>query len=385
MPPGIIDFAGRISHNHWYLFGPEKRTDLEVLNRELREAQQGIQRAGDEAARRIAADRAGSAAARLLDQTKQCPRLIGVDLTGARPVLTPGGPVDLPGDTGALLFEIKSGGEGLQYSTSWGDFALPPGESSLITVDAAPSGTTYAVAGLEHVPIARTTVLVEFRRPGRSPVRLPLDVRVPATGRLKLTVLSDDTGQPTPAMVRLMWRTDGLQRQPANGIEFAPQFDKQGTPSGARAANLPGPLNAHFWCVPAPFDMTLAPGVWQIGVRRGVEHEVVFEDVTIKSGEAVERTLRPRRWVDMRQRGWWSGDDHVHGRILSDDDARHLMAWIQAEDIHLANVVKMGDIYRTYFEQRGFGPGYRVSDGEYVLTPGQECPRTHDQIATRWR
>ena len=30
------------------------------------------------------------------------------------------------------------------------------------------------------------------------------------------------------------------------------------------------------------------------------------------------------------------------------------------EDIHLANVVKMGDIYRTYFEQRGFGRDYRV-------------------------
>jgi hypothetical protein len=53
---------------------------------------------------------------------------------------------------------------------------------------------------------------------------------------------------------------------------------------------------------------------------------------------------------------------------------------VQAEDIHLANVVKMGDIYRTYFEQRGFGPNYRFADGEFVLVPGQECPRTHDQI-----
>jgi hypothetical protein len=168
---------------------------------------------------------------------------------------------------------------------------------------------------------------------------------------------------------------------PPGVVEFATQFDKQGTPSGARAANLPGPLNAHFWCVPGPFDMTLAPGVWQIGVRRGVEHEVLFEDVTIRSGETVEKTLRPRRWVDMRRRGWWSGDDHVHCRILSDEDARHLMAWVQAEDIHLANVVRMGDIYRTYFEQRGFGPSHRVADGEYVLAPGQECPRTHDQIS----
>jgi hypothetical protein len=42
--------------------------------------------------------------------------------------------------------------------------------------------------------------------------------------------------------------------------------------------------------------------------------------------------------------------------------------------------VKIGDIYHTYFEQRGFGPRYRAVDGEFVPAPGQECPRTHDQI-----
>ncbi len=65
---------------------------------------------------------------------------------------------------------------------------------------------------------------------------------------------------------------------------------------------------------------------------------------------------------------------------FSDEDAHRLMAWVKAEDIHLANVVKMGDIYRTFFEQRGFGPNYRVVDGDIVLVPGQECPRTHEQI-----
>jgi hypothetical protein len=214
------------------------------------------------------------------------------------------------------------------------DLSRPPGESSLVTLEAAPQGTIYAVAGLERIPFGRTTLGIEFRRAG----------------------------------------------QPANGIEFASQFDKQGQASGARNANLPSPPNESFWCMPRPCDMAVAPGTWQIGVRRGFEHEVMFEEVTIRPGETVERQLRPNRWVDMRKRGWWSGDDHVHCQILSDQDARHLMAWVQAEDIHLANVVKMGDIYRTYFEQRGFGPGYRVTEGEYVLAPGQECPRTHEQI-----
>ena len=380
LPPGIVDFAGRIARNNWSIFGPEKRADLEALNRELRDAQRQRDRATTDDDRRAIASRAAAAATRLLELVKTCPRLIRVDLASAHPVLKPAGPFELPGDTGAFLFEVVAGGEGLSYATTVFDLSQPPGESSLINLDVAANGTTYAVAGLERLPFGRTTLGVNFQRAGQTVVHLPLDVTTPRPGRLKLTVLSDDTGQPAPAMVRLMWHTDGQARQPANGIEFAPQFDKQGKASGARNANLPGSLKETFWCVPGPFDMALAPGEWQIGVRRGVEHEAVFRDVTIRPGETVEQTLRPKRWVDMRKRGWWSGDDHVHCRILSDEDGRNLMAWIKAEDVHLGNVVKMGDIYRTYFEQRGFGPSYRVVDGEFVLSPGQECPRTHDQI-----
>lgn len=379
LPPGAVDFAGRLARSHWYLAGQEKRADLEAINRELREAQQQLDRARDEDARRAAAGRGIASANRLLEQVKACPRLIHVDLSPPRPTFTPRGPIEISGDTGALLFEVAAGGETVSYSTATFDLSLPPGESSLATLEVGANGTTYALLGLEKLPFGRTTLAVEFRRPGQPAVRLPLDVTTPPPGRLRLTVLSDDTGKPAPAMVQLLSRADGSVRQPANGIEFGLQFDKQGKASGARNANLPG-LADSFWCVPGPFDMTLPPGDWRIGVRRGVEHELVFDEITIKSGETIARTYRPKRWVDMRKTGWWSGDDHVHGRILSDDDARNLMAWIQAEDIHLANIVKMGDIYRTYFEQRGFGRDYRVVDGEFVLSPGQECPRTHDQI-----
>jgi hypothetical protein len=380
LPSGMVDFAGRISHNHWRLFGPEQRPELEALNRELRDAQQQSEKGADEPARHAARERLAVAAGLLLERVKSCPRLLRVDLAGGRPVLAANGPIELPGDTGALLFEVLAGGEGVSYTTSLTDMSQPPGESSLVTLDAAPGGATFAVAGLEHVPFGRTTLTLEFRRPGQSSVRLPLDVTTPAPGRLKLAVLSDDTGEPAPAMVQLLSQTDGSARQPGNGLEFAPQFDKQGNTSGARAANLPGPLHEPFWCVPGPVDMALAPGTWQIGARRGVEHEPVFQEVTIRSGQTTQTVIRPRRWVDMRRRGWWSGDDHVHSRILSDQDARRLLAWVEAEDIHLANIVKMGDIYRTYFEQRGFGPDYRVAEGDYVLAPGQECPRTHDQL-----
>ena len=112
LPSGIVDFAGRVARNHWYLFGSEKRADLEALNRELREAQQQLDKASE---RGCAAARPQPGrwrrARRLLEQVKTCPRVIRVDLTSARPVLKPPGPFELPGDTGALLFEVVAGGK----------------------------------------------------------------------------------------------------------------------------------------------------------------------------------------------------------------------------------------------------------------------------------
>ena len=104
-------------------------------------------------------------------------------------------------------------------------------------------------------------------------------------------------------------------------------------------------------------------------VRRGVEHIPVKEIINLAESEELEKTFRPRRWVDMRKHGWYSGDGHVHAQILTDKEASNIMTWIKAEDIHVANIVKMGDIFRTYFQQRGFGPNFRVTDKDFVLVP----------------
>ena len=272
-----------------------------------------------EEARRAASERGAAAADRLLRLVRSSPKLVHVDLASAGPVFKGAGLIELPGDNGAFLFEVASGGEGVTYVTTVFDLSQSGGEATLIKLDVATNGTTYVVASLEHLPFGRTTLGIRLRRTGQTSIYLPIDVTTPKPGRLKLTVVSDDTRKPIPAMVRLMSYADGLARQPGNGIEFAPQFDNEGAPSGARNANLPGALKETFWCVPGPIDMALPAGKWQIGVRRGVEHQVILRDVTVRPGQTVEETFRPERWVDMRKRGWWSGDDHVHCRILSDE------------------------------------------------------------------
>jgi hypothetical protein len=66
MPPGILNFAGRLAHNHWHLFGESQRTELDSLNRELREADRQLRDAAEDAVRQAAADRSIKAGRRLV-------------------------------------------------------------------------------------------------------------------------------------------------------------------------------------------------------------------------------------------------------------------------------------------------------------------------------
>jgi len=378
--PGAADLAGVLLRDHPYLFDAATQAALDDINRRLREASPRQQAAADDKTRGKATAQYAEATGELLVALEKCPSVIRVSLASDKPGLSVSQPVILPGDTGGLLFRIDSGPGGTWCTTSVSNFSEPGGEDAVVSVDAGPDGTTWAIASLSRVPAGRTSLVINVRRKGREDVRLPLDIQTPPEGRLRVSILSADTGEPAPAMVRLVWKTDGRERPPSNAVSLDAQFDRQGPAGGRQGANLPGRLGGKYWCAPGPFDMSLPPGEWEIAIRRGVEHAAVFDTFTVKPGAITEKTYRPRRWVDMRKLGWYSGDDHVHAQILSDDDARRLMMHVQAEDVHVVNIVKMGDIYRTYFQQRGFGREYRVIDGDYVLVPGQECPRTHKQI-----
>ena len=377
-PPGIESFTGALVKSGCALLAPAELTAVDSINRRLREAQAARKSGTEQDSAKIAG--AAAAARELLAMLDRNSHLLRVSIDGEKIMPTHAGTVDLPGNAGVLLLRITRGQGETRFVTASEDLSQNADETAVIALDpAATAGTTWALVSLINVPVTRSSLLIAFG-PEDKQVRLPIDVQAPTLGRLKVKILSADTGQPTPAMVRLVWKTLGLERQPANAIEFAPQFDNQGDPSGPRRLRVPDHYGEYFWCVSGPIDMMVAPGEYEIKILRGTEHIAVTDVLTVTSGGVTEKSNPPRRWGDMRKMGWYSGDDHVHCRILSENDARRLMVWAQAEDIHVANVVKMGDINRTWFDQRGWGKAFRVIEGDVILSPGQECPRTHKQI-----
>jgi hypothetical protein len=377
--PGASDLAGALSQHHGYLFDSQRQLALDGLNRTLRETEWAMKRGETESARVEAAETHALYAAGLIKFLDATPTLIDVSLPAAPGALPRPGPVELPGDSGALLLRVGADAGNPACIVTELDFA--GGLSDVWVDDIDPARTTYALISLKNVPATNASIRVIFKSTAGESYQLPVDLVTPELGRLKLTVLSDDTGKEAPAMVRLVWKTNNSEYKPSNALDFTSELDTQSSQStGLRRVNLLGKLAGTYWCVPGPIDMSLPPGDWEVVIRRGGEHVPVIDTFAVAPGGTVERTYRPKRWVDMRAWGWYSGDDHIHFQILSDFDAQQLMTWLKAEDVHLGNVLKMGDIYRTWFEQRGFGPDYHVQEDDYFLVPGQECPRTHDQL-----
>ncbi|MFB3903137.1 MAG: CehA/McbA family metallohydrolase [Acidobacteriota bacterium] len=377
--PGITEFVSTLVRDHIYLFNPADRQVLAEMNRQLQELRWLARRSRNTGSQAELATMGRSLVANVLPLLEHLPLLRTVSLEGGNARLWPESPVILPGDAGAVLLRVDNGEGEPTYSTTAYDFSTIGAQRAAVVNLSAP-GPRWLLISLSNIPTGRTTLMVSLEN-GEQRRALHVPITTPTFGRLKVAILSDDTGKPAPAMVRLVWKTADRDRKPPNAVELAPQFDSLGNASSRRPANLPGQsLQSFWWLVPGPFDVAVPPGDWEITIRRGVEHVPVADTFRVEEGAEVRKSYRPRRWVDMRKHGWYSGDDHVHGRILSNDDAANLMAWVQAEDIHVANVVEMGDISRTFFDQRGFGPQHRVVDRDYILAPGQECPRTHDEL-----
>lgn len=226
----------------------------------------------------------------------------------------------------------------------------------------------------------------------------------PPDATLDVRIVDGATGEPVPAMVCITSLADGLWRTPPDGHVSPPysttrDFYEPGPWEPGRIGPVRltngeyhdnekrstsykgGPVSPYWkepaaYFVPRPFTIKLVPGKWRLAVARGIEYLPLFEEFTLAPGEQRQRKVVMKRWVDMPSRGWYSGDGHVHFPRLTRQQDEFLLTWARAEDVHLVNVLRMGDLGSTYFEQRGYGRDFRAQSGDYVLVTGQEDPRT---------
>jgi len=90
-----------------------------------------------------------------------------------------------------------------------------------------------------------------------------------------------------------------------------------------------------------PSFASVPPGSYTLTVERGKSYFPSEQNVEVSNADVVVPPIRLKRWIDPSQRGWYSGDTHIHRTI---DELRNI---ILAEDINvvfpLTNWVTISD------------------------------------------
>ncbi len=138
--------------------------------------------------------------------------------------------------------------------------------------------------------------------------------------RLEARIVDDATGQPLAARVALT-NPDGKFVEVEGKHAHVQYLDKR-------------------WCyVDGAFSVNLPAGRGtQVEIRRGLETRPLIADLKPgTSREMIQKTFRLRRWIDLRQRGYFNGDLHAHVPVPKE---AHLQ--MQAEDLNALTLLYVG-------------------------------------------
>jgi hypothetical protein len=210
--------------------------------------------------------------------------------------------------------------------------------------------------------------------------------RPAAPGTLRLTLVDEASGRPTPARVELLdAQGKGYVAQdalPIDGDCVDRDIPADYTVERAIAVMSKQFVNqftktVQFYSVGKSF-VSLPPGDYRLIVRKGPEFQLQKRDVHINPGEIVNLEVPMSRWVNLSAEGWYSADDHLHIARPVKELNPFISKWMQAEDVHVANLLEWGLVRHFHNAlQYAFGEEGQYREGDYLLATGQENPRTH--------
>lgn len=140
--------------------------------------------------------------------------------------------------------------------------------------------------------------------------------------RLCGQVVDADSGENLPCRMYL---------QGADGAWHFPTVEGGGTAVTYKRQRKDNPrsVEMHTSLPAKPFCIDLPPGKYTLTVERGKEYLPLTREVVLAK-EAVRLRLPLKRWINMAERGWYSGDTHVHRSM------EELPTAMLAEDLNVA-------------------------------------------------
>jgi hypothetical protein len=241
------------------------------------------------------------------------------------------------------------------------------GESGSDFTITAPDGTWFGDPDADH-----KIVLCDLSLKRSNETVAPAEF-----GRLRLSV-RDEHSRSTPARVGL-YSKSGRMPLPSDHALTIHNYDDRSKQVFLRSNHDMVPVwphqNRFFFYVDGEYESQLPVGTYQLIVSKGPEYGVIQKTIEISADSETDIAVPMSRWMDMPGKNWYSGDAHIHMTRTPNDNAS-ISAVMQAEDIHITNLLQMGNPYDTHFTQYAFGKNGRYRAGNHALVPGVEDPRT---------
>ena len=205
-------------------------------------------------------------------------------------------------------------------------------------------------------------------------IRLERSYETPAPpphGWLDLSVV-DGSGVPMPVRIGL-YDESGRMPVPSTEAVQIKKFDDRTRTYLLRAPTVWPADDKYVFYIDGRYHARLPAGRYRLVASRGVEYRFVDQRLTVKAGETLAQTVRLERWADQPAAGWYSGDVHIHYARRDASDGRAMQLQAQAEDLHVTNLLQMGNVANIHFPQQGWGPeNGRLVEAIYAVVSGQE-------------
>jgi len=116
-------------------------------------------------------------------------------------------------------------------------------------------------------------------------------------------------------------------------------------------------MECHVTLPTGAFRVELPPGRYTFTAERGKEYFPATTTIEVEGDPQLVR-LSLRRWVNLGERGWFSGDTHVHRNL------EELPVLLRAEDLNVA-------LPQTYWVTKAFTPPAAGDRNEAVEPPAK--------------
>lgn len=193
----------------------------------------------------------------------------------------------------------------------------------------------------------------------------------PNAALLNVVVKDRTTDQIVSAVVSV---NDGAQEADNNPLQ---QFSLR------QAANRhKGPIRFrdldYYFFTPGSFSVRVPPGRCKVEVSKGYEYLPVQRILNLREKESSDVVVYITRWTDMTERGWYSGDLHLHlERTGGNDDT--IFALTSAKDIKYGFTLAMntdgydrGQDFAGWNQALGMGEQSNNQKDGYHISSGQE-------------